>query len=133
MEIKEATYNKLVHITHRASPNEACAFLFDDNTLVIEVVPEDRSPAHFGVIPVEFVQSLIDKYGIPSALFHSHPGGNRPSGRDEQYMEATMKIWKCIWLIMSSGMELKAYKMAPMDTRDFGRLVYGEHKVKIVG
>ena len=133
MEIKEATYNNLVHLTRRASPNEACAFLFDNNTLVIEVVAEDRSPAHFGVIPVELVQSLIDKYGIPSALFHSHPGGNRPSNRDEQYMEATMKIWKCIWLIMSNKMDLKGYEMCPMDTKDFGRLVYREHKVEIVG
>lgn len=79
-----------------------------------------------------YVQALIDKYNYPSALFHSHPGGNHPSYKDEQYMNATMKIWHCIWLIMSSKMELKAYVMCPMDTEDFGRLVYRHEEVEIV-
>ncbi len=133
MEIKKAVYNQLVDITHRASPNEACAFLFNNNTLVVEAITKDRSSVHFGVIDAVFVQALVDKHGSPSALFHSHPGGNRPSGRDEKYMEATMKIWGCIWLIMSNSMDLKGYEMCPMDTYDFGRLVYREHKVEIVG
>lgn len=80
-----------------------------------------------------YVQALIDKYSYPSALFHSHPGGNHPSRRDEQYMKATMIIWNCKWLIMSSKMELKAYAICPMDTEDFGRLVYRHEEVEIVG
>lgn len=133
MQIKRNIYDKLVQITRRNKPNEACAFLFDKNTIVIEGYTPDRSPAHFGIIDAEYVQALIDKYGYPTALFHSHPGGNRPSGRDEQFMEATMKIWKCPWLIMSSSMDLKAYFMCPMDTYDFGRLVYRQEEVEIVG
>lgn len=133
MELKKATYEQLVNITRRNAPNEACAYLFDKNTLVIEAFPTSRSVAHFDSIDPEIVQALIDKYGYPSALFHSHPGGNRPSSRDESYMNATMRIWHCIWLIMSNTMDLNAYIMCPMDTIDFGRLVYRHDKVEIIG
>lgn len=133
LELKKAIYEQLVKITRRNAPNEACAFLFDKNTLVIELFPTSRSPAHFDAIDPELVQGLIDEYGYPSALFHSHPGGNRPSSRDEAHMNATMKIWNCIWLIMSNTMKLKAYIMCPMDTYDFGRLVYRHNEVEIVG
>jgi len=132
MELKRQVYDKLVRITRRSAPNEACAYLFDKNTLVIEAFPSQRSPAHFGIVDTEVVQALINKYGIPSALFHSHPGGNTPSRRDEQFMTATMKIWNCIWLIMSSSYNLKAYKICPVDTKDFGRLVYRHEEVEIV-
>jgi len=133
MEIKKGIFDKLVNITRRNSPNEACAFLFNDNTLVIEAFPSSRSPAHFDAIEPEIVQALIERYGYPTALFHSHPGGNRPSHKDEVHMNVTMKIWHCIWLIMSNTMNLKAYVMCPMDTKDFGRLVYRQEEVEIVG
>ena len=133
MEIKKSIYNELCAIRNRHDPNESCAFLFNNNTIVIEAFPLHRSPVHFGTIDPVIVQKLIEKYGNPSALFHSHPGGNRPSSRDETYMDVTMKIWNCTWLIMSNTLDLKAYKMCPMDTRDFGRLVYRVEEVKSVG
>ncbi len=132
MDLKRQEYDKLVEITKRNAPNEACAYLFDNNTLIVESFPSKRSPAHFNSIDPETVQSLIAVHGVPSALFHSHPGGNTPSHRDEQYMTATMKIWYCIWLIMSSSYGLKAYIMCPEDTRSFGRLVYKHEEVNIV-
>lgn len=132
MEISRNIYDKLVEITRRFKPNEASAFLFSKNSLVIEAPTEDRSPVHFGEIDPEYTQALIDKYGIPSALFHSHPGGNSPSHTDEMYMRATMSIWKCPWLIMSSSMDLKAYFMCSSDTYNSGRLVYRQEKVEII-
>lgn len=132
MELKKTIYNQLVNITRRNAPNEACAFLFDKNTLVIESFPTGRSPVHFSSPDPEIVQALIDKYGYPSALFHSHPGKAFASYRDEQYMEGTMKIWNCVWLIMSNKYDLIVYTICPMETKGFGRLAYKEEVVEIV-
>ena len=74
IEMKQSIFDKLVEITRRHKPNEACAFLFDENSLVIEAIPEERTCASFDGIDPVMVSAMIDKYGVPSSLFHSHPG-----------------------------------------------------------
>jgi len=132
MELKKAIYDKLVEITQRNKPYEACAFLFDENTLVIEATPEERTCVSFDKIdPVE-VSAMIDKYGVPSALFHSHPGKAFVSGKDEKYMYATMILWRCDWFIMSNKYNLRCWRIGYMDTNNFGKLNYREIKVEII-
>lgn len=116
MELKRNIYDKLVAITRRASPNEACAFLFDHDTLVIEATPRRRSSISFDDIDDDWVLSIIDKYGTPSSLFHSHPGTTIPSYKDFNHMISTITIWKTPWLIMSSrNLKLEAWTLRKLN------------------
>lgn len=115
MDIKRHIYDKLVEITRRASPNEACAFLFDNDTLVIEATPHHSSAVSFDDIDDEWILSLIERYGIPSSLFHSHPGAAVPSYKDFNHMISTIAIWKVVWLIMSNKMKLEAWTLEKLN------------------
>jgi proteasome lid subunit RPN8/RPN11 len=126
---------KLVSITEEAKPNEAAAFLFKDNTIVIRADPENKSPTHFGGIDTQRVYDLIQKYGIPSALFHSHPCDAVPSYTDLMYMSSTIPMWKCAWLIMSDTMNLRAWTIGGNReaTPQRGETIYPkEIKVEII-
>jgi len=69
------------------------------------------SPGHFGPIKEEVIATLIDKHGIPSSIFHSHPCDAFISSTDIIYMYPTVVLWKCIWLVMSDRYELKAFTL----------------------
>ena len=114
MELKKAIYDKLVEITRRQKPNEACAFLFHNNKMIEVAEPDNKSPAHFEGIDSQWVYDLIQKNGNPTALFHSHPCAAVPSNTDLQYMITTIPFWGCVWLIMSDKLKLRAW------TIDFG-------------
>lgn len=111
LNISNQVYTELVEITKRAYPNEACALLFKDNTIVIECDPMEKSVAHFAKVDPEWIGEEIDKYGIPSSLFHSHPCAAVPSCTDVIYMRTTILLWNCDWLIMSNKMKLRAWTL----------------------
>lgn len=95
-----------------AQPNEGVAFLFENDTIVEEVVPTERSPTHFEAIDAEIINILVDKYGNPSSLFHTHPAGTHPSLRDLNHMVATTIAWGSIpWLIMSRDGSIEGWKL----------------------
>ena len=102
-------FSRLVEITREESPNEASAFLFEDNTVVVKAEPNRKSIGSFDDIDPAWVCGLIDKYGKPSALFHSHPCAAVPSGKDLQFMIGTISVWGSVWLIMSDKMKLRAW------------------------
>lgn len=111
MEIKQQIFEQLVEITKRAYPNEASAFLFDNNKIVIEANPLEKSIAHFSNIDPVWVAELITKHGNPTSLFHSHPCSAHPSFTDFRYMITTIGFWNCVWLIMSSTYRLRAWTL----------------------
>ena len=105
---------RMVKITREARPNEACAYLFNNNEAIIQAEPNSKSPAHFEGIDSQWVYNLTKKYGTPTALFHSHPCAAIPSQTDLRYMSTTIPFWGCVWLIMSDKLKLRAW------TIDFG-------------
>lgn len=111
LDISREIYEKLVTITQRAKPNEACAYLFKDDSIVVEAIPRSKSPVSFDNIDEEWILSKIKEHGSPSSLFHSHPGRAMPSNKDYLYMIPTIAIWGSPWLIMSSDFELKAWTL----------------------
>lgn len=110
MQISRQVFNKLVEITKKHKPNEASAMLFDSNTIVEEMINDEQTGAHF-VSNDEAQLELIEKHGIPSALFHSHPCSAVPSAMDILYMKTTCPGYNCIWLIMSNTMNLRAWTL----------------------
>ncbi len=136
MEISQDIKEQLDRITQRAYPNEASALLFKDNTIVIEANPKEKSPVHFAEIDPLWLAELVDKYGNPTALFHSHPCTAYPSSIDHRYMFTTISFWNCVWLIMSSSHTLKAWTL-DMDKQINGKdninyMKFKEIKVEIV-
>lgn len=121
MEIEKTIYDKLVTITRKASPNEACAYLFSNDSVVVEATPHRRSVVSFDDIDEDWVLSLIEKYGTPSSLFHSHPGVAMPSYKDFNHMIPTIAIWRTPWLIMSNTLKLRAWTLEKLN---------GDYKVK---
>ena len=109
IEITNETLIYLIQITENCKPNEAAAILFENNTIVIEMNPMSKSVAHFSDIDPIAVSKLIDEYGIPSTLFHSHPCAAIPSSTDLTYMYSTIAIWHSPWLIMSDKMKLRCW------------------------
>jgi len=92
-------------------PNEACAFLFNNNEKVVKANPAIKSIASFDDIDPLWVDGMTSLYGCPSALFHSHPCEAFISGKDYVHMTITTAVWNCIWLVMSDRYDLKAFKM----------------------
>lgn len=109
MNIPKHIYEELARLTKEAKPNEVAAFLFDDNTRVVKVETSEESIGHF--IGDIYALREIQKQGVPSALFHSHPCEAVPSSMDLAYMHSTIAIWGCPWLIMSDKMKLRAWTM----------------------
>ena len=109
VKISKKVYSELVRITLDEKPNEASAFLFNDNTIVIKAKPKSKTMGSFDEIDPVWVSDLTDKYGKPSALFHSHPCSAIPSRKDLMFMVGTIGVWGCIWLIMSDQMNLRAW------------------------
>lgn len=111
IKIEQHIYEDLVALTKKHLPNEASAFLFQDNEIVVPAEAEERSPGHFaGVSPLKTAE-LIKEYGTPSSLFHSHPCAAIPSSTDKVYMKPTIAIYKCPWLIMSNDYNLRAWTL----------------------
>lgn len=123
MQIRKEIYDELVEISRRNSPNEACAYLFENNTRIIEAFPTDRSSAHFSSIDPEIVAKMVDKYGPPTALFHSHPCQATPSFTDKTHMLPTTLVWGAPWLIMSDREVLRAWVMKISIIGNFPNLV----------
>lgn len=113
MQIENSVVEYLKQITKMHKPNECCCLLFKNNTAVVDVTDyaESLSPGHFGEIDPEIVNYLIETYGIPSAIFHSHPCEAFVSPTDLKYMIPTISFWDCIWLIMSDKFEIKAFTL----------------------
>lgn len=115
MQIRKGIFSDLVDITKSHKPNECCCLLFNDNKTIVDVTEHAKSlsPGHFGEIDIKIVSQLIDQCGKPTSIFHSHPCEAFVSGTDLRYMIPTIKIWNCIWLIMSDTFELKAFTITP--------------------
>lgn len=105
-------YDKLVEISKSAKPNEACAYLFKNNTIVIQANPDSNSSVHFEGIDSQWVYDLIQEHGTPSSLFHSHPCVAIPSYTDLMYMKTTIPFWDCVWFIMSNRYLLRAWTIS---------------------
>ena len=103
--------NQLVEWTKEEKPNEASGYLFKDNTTFCRIITSNKSAVHFIDNNPEKLLEFIEKYGIPSAIFHSHPFSATPSLTDFEYMKSTIPFWECVWLIMSSNMKLKAWTL----------------------
>ena len=102
----------MVSITIKARPNEACAYLFHNNKMIEVAEPDSKSPGHFEGIDPQWVYDLIQKNGMPTALFHSHPCQAVPSYTDLVYMSTTIPFWGCVWLIMSDKLKLRAWTIS---------------------
>ena len=110
MELTEKIIKELIEIRNRAYPNESAAFLFNNNSVVVEAHPKDKSEVHFGEIDPLWVNNLITTYGFPSALFHSHPCEAFISGTDLRFMRITSIFWNnCPWIVMSDRKKIKAW------------------------
>lgn len=104
--------NQLVKWTEEERPNEAAGYLFKDNTIFCRIITKDKSVVHFADINPENLLGFIEKYGKPSAIFHSHPCEAVPSQTDLKYMITTIPVFKCVWFIMSSAFELRAWTIS---------------------
>jgi proteasome lid subunit RPN8/RPN11 len=109
LEISREVFSKLLEITKKNKPNEACAYLFKNNTVVVEAMAGIRSAVGFDDINPMWVESVLREYGYPSAVFHSHPCEAIPSGKDVRFMKTTIPFWGCKWLIMSNKYLLKCW------------------------
>lgn len=83
--------------------------MFKNNTIVEEAFPFSQSWGEFDDIDAKWVYDKINELGQPSALFHSHPCVAVPSSKDLMFMKTTIPFWKCVWLIMSNNMKLRAW------------------------
>ncbi len=112
MKLSYEVFKKLVEITKQQKPNEASAFLFKDNTIVVGTGKDKmvNSVGHFTITDYDWVAKLLYQYGVPSAIFHSHPCPAYPSGTDLNFMKITIPIWGCKWLIMSDEYILRCWK-----------------------
>lgn len=119
VKVSKKVLSELIKLTHKEAPNEASAFLFKDNTMIVKAEPNSKSVGSFDDIDPVWVSDLIDKYGTPSALFHSHPCGAEPSYKDLLYMGTTIGFWGCPWLIMSNKMNLRAWTLNKKQNKTF--------------
>ena len=103
--------NQLVEWTVLEKPNEASGYLFKDNTIFRKIITSNKSLTHFIDTTPENLLLLIEKYGKPTAIFHSHPGEAIPSGMDYIYMQTSIPFFECIWLIMSNKMSVRAWSL----------------------
>lgn len=109
--IAKKVYDELVKIAKEEKPNEACAYLFKDNTIVVKGEPDIKTPGYFEVIDNTILIKSLEDYGIPSALFHSHPCEATPSYTDVRFMIGTTLAWGCPWLIMSDKYRLRCWNL----------------------
>ena len=109
IRIQRSIINQLVEWTKEESPNEAAGYLFCQNTIFKKIITGNHSGAHFVAENPEQLLRWIEKYGSPTAIFHSHPCAAIPSGTDLEYMSTTIPIFDCVWFIMSNTMRLRAW------------------------
>jgi len=104
--------SQLIEWTKEEYPNEAAGYLFKDNSIFKKIVTEDHSGAHFFDNNLSQLLEWIEKWGSPSAIFHSHPGAATPSGVDYHYMQTTIPFFGCVWIIMSRDLKLRAWSLS---------------------
>jgi proteasome lid subunit RPN8/RPN11 len=125
--IKTQIYNKMVNCVNKASPNEACGLVFGEIKEVEEngdfqyhylpkkfncIESSRKSTVAFLMNNIEELNALFyeafSKYNLRLiSIFHSHPGGNYPSGIDVDNMKyldnCGNKAFKNqIWTIMDA-------------------------------
>ncbi len=108
-------------------PNEAAGYLFKQNTLFKKIITVNHSAGHFYDENPEELLRLIDKYGKPTAIFHSHPLRAIPSAMDYIYMKTTIPLFNCVWFIMSIDLKLRAWTIREIT------LILNEIEVEIIG
>jgi len=113
--IQKNIFEQLVEWTKAEKPNEAAGYLFNHNSLFKKIITDNKSVVHFFDDNIEKLLRMVEKYGYPTAIFHSHPCSAVPSGTDYNYMITTIPFFKCVWLIMSSKMELRAWSLDRFD------------------
>lgn len=115
IRIQKNIFKQLVEWTKAEKPNEAAGYLFNHNSLFVKIITANKSVVHFFDEDTEKLLMLIDVYGNPTVIFHSHPGSAVPSGVDYEYMITTIPFFKCVWLIMSNKMKLRAWTLDRFD------------------
>ena len=103
---------QLTEWTKEEYPNEAAGYLFEDNTIFEKIITENHSGAHFFDNNLTRLLKWIEKWGSPSAIFHSHPGKATPSGVDYHYMQTSIPFFGCVWFIMSVDYKLRAWSLS---------------------
>ena len=116
----------MVEWTIEEKPNEAAGYLFDNNTVFKKIITGNHSGGHFVANDPEKLLKWIEKYGKPTAIFHSHPCEATPSCIDLEYMKTTIPFFGCVWLIMSNKMKLRAWTLREIT------LILNEIRVEIV-
>lgn len=124
--LKKIIVDKLIEWTLSEKPNEAAGYLFKENTLFEKIITGNHSVAHFFDDNLGKLAGWIEKYGKPTAIFHSHPCAAIPSGTDLVYMRNTIPFFECIWLIMSNDLKLRAWTLREIT------LMTNEVEVKII-
>ena len=109
--LKKNILNKLIEWTLAERPNEAAGYLFVENSIFKKIITGNHSVGHFIDDNLSQLVVWIEKYGAPSAIFHSHPCQAIPSGMDYIYMKNTIPLFRCVWLIMSDMMKLRAWSI----------------------
>ena len=107
--LKKNILNELIEWTLAERPNEAAGYLFKQNALFKKIITGNHSVAHFYEENPEQLLKWINKYGKPTAIFHSHPCAAIPSGTDYVYMKTTIPFFQCVWFIMSNELKLRAW------------------------
>lgn len=111
IRIPRSIINLLIEWTVLESPNEAAGYLFCQNTVFQRIITGNHSGGHFVEENPEQLLRWIEKFGKPSAIFHSHPCEAVPSYTDLKYMSTTIPIFECVWLIMSNKMVLRSWSI----------------------
>ncbi len=109
--LKKNILDQLVEWSKEEYPNEAAGYLFEQNSLFKKIITGNHSVVHFYDENIEQLAKWIEKYGKPTAIFHSHPGEAIPSGTDYVYMKTSIPFFKCIWIIMSSYLKIRAWTL----------------------
>lgn len=117
IHITKNVYNQLVEWTKDEKPNESSGYLFKNNSIFCKIITSNKSEVHFMDNNPENLLGFIEKYGKPSAIFHSHPTVAVPSEMDVRFMETSIPSFECIWLIMSNEMRLRAWSLAEITLR----------------